>query len=210
MSNLIDLRSVREREQRLYDAALDAAEQCIADKGVGATTFELIAQTSDVSCSTLRRRFGDRRGLVRALMERSYERSLRAMWTTERPPHLDATDFIAGALEEWLLSEVDERRLRFNLEMDLAAARDPELTAYARRLAVSLVEHLGDMLKRLLRGHGSWNGSDQEFQARVYAVAAMCAGLQLMMMGVELKRMHLQLILSESLAGMLSSAPASA
>lgn len=210
MSNLVDLRSVREREQCLYDAALDAAEQCIADKGLGATSFELIAATSDVPCSALRRRFGDKRGLVRALMERGYERSLRAMWMIERPPHLGATDFIAGALEEWLLSEADGRRLRLNLEMDLAAARDPELAEYSRRRGVSLVEHLGDTLKRLLRGHGGWNGSEQEFQARVYAVAAMCIGLHMMMVGVELKRMHLQLILSESLAGMLRSAPASA
>ncbi|UYB53418.1 TetR/AcrR family transcriptional regulator [Xanthomonas sp. AM6] len=210
MSNLVDLRSAREREQRIRDAALDAAEQCITDKGLGATTFELIAETGGVSCSALRRRFGDKRGLVRALMERSYEQSLRAMWMIERPPHLDATDFIAGALEEWLLSEADGRRLRLGLEIDLAAARDPELAEYSRRRGISLIEHLGDMLKRLLRGHGGWNGSEQEFQARVYAVAAMCVGLHMMMVGVELKRMHLQLILSESLAGMLRSAPASA
>lgn len=209
MSNLVDLRSVREREQRLHDAALDAAEHCIADKGLGATTFELIAETSDVSCNALRRRFGDKRGLVRALMERSYQQSLRTMWMIERPPHLDATDFIAGALEEWLVAEADGRRLRLGLEIDLAAARDPELAEYSRRRGVSLVEHLGGMLKRLLRGHDDWNGDEQEFQARVYAVAAMCVGLHMMMVGVELKRMHLQLILSESLAGMLRSAPAS-
>lgn len=208
MSNVVRLHSAREREQRLHDDVLDAAERCIVENGLGATTFELIAGTADVSCSAVRRQFDDKRSLVQALMERGYERAIRTMWLLQPPPHQDATTFIAGALEDWLVADANQRRRRLDLEMDLAAARDPELAQYARRLNVSLVQNLGDLLRRMLRDHG-WSGSEAEFQARVYAVAAMCGGLHIMMTtGVELNRMHLQLILSESLAGIFSTAQA--
>lgn len=97
---------------------------------------------------------------------------------------------------------------RIDLELHLATLRDPVLAAFMRRQSASPIEHLSDLLKRLLRGHADQASGKQEFQARLYAIAAMCGGLHTVMTnGMELERMHLQLIVRDSLSEILKSAP---
>ncbi|APO96831.1 TetR/AcrR family transcriptional regulator [Xanthomonas vesicatoria] len=208
MSNVLLLRTAKEREELRLEEVLDATEQCIDEIGLGATSFELIAERARVSCGSLLQRFKDKDALVRALLERNYMRAIRQMWLVERPDEVHVVDFIAGLLEDWLLQEINIKRTRIDLELHLATLRDPVLAAFMRRQSASLIEHLSALLKRLLRGHADPASSEQEFQARVFAVAAMCGGLHsVMTSGMELNRMHLQLILRESLSGILKSAP---
>ncbi len=95
----------------------------------------------------------------------------------ERPADVHVVDFIAGLLEDWLLQEINIKRTRIDLELHLATLRDPVLAAFMRLQSASLIEHLSAWLKRLLRGHTDTASSEHEFQARVFAVAAMCGGL---------------------------------
>ncbi|AMV07428.1 helix-turn-helix domain containing protein [Xanthomonas perforans] len=208
MSNVLQLRTAKQREELLVDDVLDAAERCIDEIGLSATSFELIAERTRLSCGSLLQRFEDKDALVRALLERNYMRAIRQMWLVERPANVHVVDFIAGLLEDWLLQEINIKRTRIDLELHLATLRDPVLAAFMRRQSASLIEHLSALLKRLLRGHTDTASSEHEFQARVFAVAAMCGGLHsVMTSGMELNRMHLQLILRESLSGILKSAP---
>lgn len=206
MSNVLLLRTAKQREEGLLDDVLDAAERCIDEIGLAATSFELIAERTRLSCRSLLQRFEDKDALVRALLERNYMRPIRQMWLVERPADVHVVDFIAGLLEDWLLQQINIKRTRIDLELHLATLRDPVLAAFVRLQSASLIEHLSALLKRLLRGHTDTASSEHEFQARVFAVAAMCGGLHsVMTSGMELKRMHLQLILRESLSGILKS-----
>ena len=92
MSNVLLLRTAKQREELLVDEVLDAAERCIDEIGLSATSFELIAERARLSCGTLLQRFEDKYALVRALLERNYMRAIRQMWLVERPANVHVVD----------------------------------------------------------------------------------------------------------------------
>ncbi|AEQ95430.1 transcriptional regulator uid family [Xanthomonas oryzae pv. oryzicola BLS256] len=79
MSNVLPLRTAKQREERLPDDVLDAAERCIDEIGLAATSFALIAERTRLSCRSLLQRFEDKDALVRALLEGNYMRAIRQM-----------------------------------------------------------------------------------------------------------------------------------
>ncbi|MFF3500996.1 TetR/AcrR family transcriptional regulator [Streptomyces sp. NPDC003247] len=64
---------------------LDAAARLIAEHGVGAVTMEAVAAAADVGKGTVFRRFGDRTGLLMALLDHS-ERKFQAAFLGGPPP----------------------------------------------------------------------------------------------------------------------------
>ncbi|SBV53106.1 uid family transcriptional regulator [Xanthomonas bromi] len=190
MSNVLQLRTAKQREEILVGDVLDAAERCIDEIGLSATSFELIAEPTRLSCDSLLQRFEDKDALVRALLERNYMRAIGQMWLVERPANVHVVDVIAGLLDHGLLQEINIKRTRIDLALHLPTLRDPVLATFMRRQSTSLIEHLSALLKRLRCGHTDTASSEQEFQARVFAVYAMCGGLHnVMTSGMELNRM---------------------
>ncbi|MFD7135803.1 TetR/AcrR family transcriptional regulator [Streptomyces sp. NPDC059894] len=64
---------------------LDAAARLIAEHGAGAVTMEAVAAAADVGKGTVFRRFGDRTGLLTALLDHS-ERKFQAAFLSGPPP----------------------------------------------------------------------------------------------------------------------------
>ncbi|CAM5587275.1 TetR/AcrR family transcriptional regulator [Streptomyces aurantiogriseus] len=64
---------------------LDAAARLIAEHGVTAVTMEAVAAAANVGKGTVFRRFGDRTGLLNALLDHS-ERKFQAAFLTGPPP----------------------------------------------------------------------------------------------------------------------------
>jgi AcrR family transcriptional regulator len=64
---------------------LDAAARLIAEHGVAAVTMEAVAVAADVGKGTVFRRFGDRTGLLTALLDHS-ERKFQAAFLSGPPP----------------------------------------------------------------------------------------------------------------------------
>ncbi|MCB9742631.1 MAG: TetR family transcriptional regulator [Alphaproteobacteria bacterium] len=94
----------------VWDQALDAARTLARQGGLEALTMEGVAAEAGLGVATLYRRFGDRAGLLSALMERAGARAkARAMALDEdAEPQEALTGLVAGALavlweDGWLI-----------------------------------------------------------------------------------------------------------
>lgn len=115
---------------------LDAAAKLIAEHGAAGVTMEAVAAAANVGKGTVFRRFGDRTGLLTALLDHS-ERKFQAAFLTGPPPMgpgAPPVERLRAFGHALLRRTVDE------LDLQLAAEPDP-----ARRYSVPA--------RRVLHGH---------------------------------------------------------
>ncbi|WP_399125883.1 TetR/AcrR family transcriptional regulator [Streptomyces sp. ITFR-6] len=105
---------------------LEAAGRLVAERGAAGVTMEAVAAAASVGKGTVFRRFGDRAGLLLALLDRSAQQ-LRAGWLSGPPPlgpgapGIERLRAFGVAVIRWSAEQ---------LELILASQSDP-----ARRLA---------------------------------------------------------------------------
>ncbi|TRV78306.1 helix-turn-helix transcriptional regulator [Streptomyces sp. 130] len=121
---------------------LDAAARLVAERGAAAVTMEAVAAAASVGKGTVFRRFGDRTGLLMALLDHSAKR-LQADFLSGPPP------LGPGAPPADRLRAFGAAMLRWHSEqLDLLLAAQPEP---ARRLAHPthrvLVAHVAFLLR---------------------------------------------------------------
>lgn len=115
---------------------LEAAARLVAEHGAAGVTMEAVAVAANVGKGTVFRRFGDRTGLLTALLDHS-ERKFQAAFLSGPPPlgpGAPPVERLRAVGHALLRRSVDE------LDLQLAAEPSPE-----RRFSVPA--------RRLLRGH---------------------------------------------------------
>ncbi|MFI6034854.1 TetR/AcrR family transcriptional regulator [Streptomyces sp. NPDC051315] len=121
---------------------LDAAARLIAEHGAAAVTMEAVAAAADVGKGTVFRRFGDRTGLLTALLDHS-ERKFQAAFLSGPPP------LGPGAPPVERLRAFGVALLRRSVdELDLQLAAEPDAD---RRFVVPARRVLHGHLAMLLR-----------------------------------------------------------
>lgn len=121
---------------------LDAAQELVAELGAGQVTMEAVAAAAQVGKGTVFRRFGDRVGLMVALLDLS-ERANQDAFMFGPPP------LGPGAPVAERLVAFGEQRLRFATDHRelLLAAEDCGARRYAHPARAVLVLHVGGLLR---------------------------------------------------------------
>ncbi|MBR8638299.1 helix-turn-helix transcriptional regulator [Streptomyces tuirus] len=147
---LIQLGSVLEADEPCLraDAArnrarlLEAAARLVAERGADAVTMEAVAAAASVGKGTVFRRFGDRTGLLTALLDHS-EKKFQAAFLTGPPP------LGPGAPPVERLRAFGRAMLaRSNDELDLQLAAEPGAPRRFTNPARSVLRHHVAMLLR--------------------------------------------------------------
>lgn len=164
---------------------LEAAVRLVAERGAAAITMESVATAAGVGKGTVSRRFGDRQGLLQALLDHSERRFQEAFLSGPAPlgPDADAATRLRAFgpallrhehahLDLYLAAEpsperrftVPARQLRHRhvalLVRQVLADADADLLAHTLLASVDvvLVEHLGRPRDRsLARAEAGWH-----------------------------------------------------
>ncbi|MEV0183182.1 helix-turn-helix domain-containing protein [Streptomyces sp. NPDC050625] len=115
---------------RNHALLLEAAASIVRERGAENLTMEAVAEAASVGKGTVFRRFGDRTGLMTALLDQS-ENAFQTGFLSHSPP-LDCADAAVGRLRDFGLAAL--RRAADDLELQLAAEPRPQqrFTATAR------------------------------------------------------------------------------
>ncbi|HEX9622546.1 MAG TPA: helix-turn-helix domain-containing protein, partial [Polyangiaceae bacterium] len=145
------------------DAILAAAEHVVAQVGIGGASMQALAKEAGVSVGTLYNYFGDRDGLLRALVVR-HRRELSAT-IEEAAASTEETDFEAQAraFVRSVMELFDARRgfVKAALDSELwrALSRSPTEGSREQRVRHQLEARARQLVEALLEGH-SPNGAD--------------------------------------------------
>lgn len=150
-----DATNRRARARHTQEAIVDAAGRLFVRDGFQATTITAVAATAGVSEETIYKRFRNKTGLVRAILERGLagegpvhaERRSNALQREERDPQ--------RIIEGWgkLTIEVAPRVMPI-LQLVAAAASDPEMASLRRELDLARLTRMRRNARTLARaGH---------------------------------------------------------
>jgi AcrR family transcriptional regulator len=135
-------RAATEKRARTRRLVLRAAADCIAEKGVAEATAAEIARRCDLSWGVIQYHFGDRLGLLLALLERSAEALARAFADLEST-HPLLPDRVRALVEgTWALVTSDHYRVLLEIELQLGreAAHEAQVRRYARQARSRFLE----------------------------------------------------------------------
>jgi AcrR family transcriptional regulator len=137
-----DQRAATEKRDRTRRIVLREAFACIAEKGlVGATAAE-IARRCGLSWGVIQYHFGDRVGLLLALLETSAEPLSRA-FTDLESTHPRLPDRVGALVDgSWELVTRDPYRVHLEIELHLGrdATHEAQVRKYARRARSRFLE----------------------------------------------------------------------
>ncbi|UZW56811.1 TetR/AcrR family transcriptional regulator [Sphingobium sp. JS3065] len=166
-------RSQTVRRQESWRKLVRAAVLLIAEKGVGATTFQAIGAKSGYSASLVTERFGSKRGLTEAVIAYLQEELDHMIGHVERK-RVSGLEALLRYVEVWLaeLAHNPERRAHFMLLS--ASVSDPsDLHSIFAAAHGRVRERLGNLVER--------GRSDGSIKASIVADAAalMIGAIQL-------------------------------
>jgi AcrR family transcriptional regulator len=124
------------RGDRTRDAIIDETVRCINDEGFAAASASHIAERAGVTWGVIQYHFGDRNGLLSAVIAHGYEQFSRAIEsvTVPRGPSRPRVEAVVEAA--WTAFSSPESRASFEILISARAGRDParvdELEVLAR------------------------------------------------------------------------------
>jgi AcrR family transcriptional regulator len=130
------------KRARTRRRVLRAAFDCIAEKGVAEATAAEIARRCDLSWGVIQYHFGDRFGLLLALLESSAESLSRAFADLEST-HPRLPDRLRALVEgTWELVAHDQYRVLLEIELQLGrdTAHEAQVRKYARQARSRFLE----------------------------------------------------------------------
>jgi AcrR family transcriptional regulator len=164
----------QDRSARTQDLLLDAAESLLREGGLVHCTIQEVAARSGRSPGSVYRRFGDKAGMIEAVVERFLERA-----RTDSETRLEAFGRrhpnLSSRLKALVDNAVDERRDEWRLiealRETVATSSSPTLQAAFDRARNASV----DFVKRVLRGCASEITRPNKERAIEFAAAAFTA-----------------------------------
>ncbi|MFW6087190.1 MAG: TetR/AcrR family transcriptional regulator [Myxococcota bacterium] len=135
-------RTQEERRAESRDRLLDAALECLAERGHAGTTVAEVSKRAGLSIGCQQYHFPTKADLLVATMERMFEqRRARFMQALEALP--EGPDRAARGIE-LLWEEMKGDAFAAHLELVVASRTDPELRRHLRRLG----DRMGDDVRR--------------------------------------------------------------
>jgi AcrR family transcriptional regulator len=128
-------RAPTEKRARTRRVVLRAAYACIAEKGVAGATAAEIARRCGLSWGVIQYHFGDRMGLLIAMLESGIE-SLSRLLADLESTHSLPSDRVRALVEGiWALMTHDESRVLLEVELQIGrdAAHKARVRKYARQ-----------------------------------------------------------------------------
>ena len=121
----------RTQEQRRADTRtrlLEAAADLFATRGIDAVSVDAVADAADRTSGAVYDHFGSKHGLVLAVLD-SWKRSFLSLMSSEVAASDDPADQLASVWEHVGAGPEAERWALLEHELQLRAARDPEVAA---------------------------------------------------------------------------------
>lgn len=146
--------SRKETTARNRELLLDAAARAISKAGIAGASLEQIAADAGLTKGAVYSQFDSKEDLLLALLDRRFELghgSLQEFFAADAP----VGDVIAG-LDRWHRGVEGEGRLwaTLELELGLAAARQPRLRRKLRDRQEASRKLLADMVEKIASEHG--------------------------------------------------------
>lgn len=148
-------RSFPGRRAELKRSVLGAALRCFNDKGIEATTIEMIRHECDTSVGAIYHHFGNKEGLVAALFfaAMSDQADLRQRYLETAQTARDIVNALVFSYVDWVDSQPDWARYQFNARFAVSNGPYKQELADRNRLRNKQVQEwfsrpgVGEMLK---------------------------------------------------------------
>jgi AcrR family transcriptional regulator len=124
---------------------LEAAARLAAEHGAAAITMEMVAAEAGVGKGTVSRRFGDRNGLLQALLDHAEKRFQEAFFSG--PPPLGPDAAVVTRLREFGPALLRHERAHLDLYLAAEPAPDRRFAAPARRVRHT---HVATLVRAIL------------------------------------------------------------
>lgn len=144
----------RQQAQRTRSEVLDTATDVLLGEGYTATTVERVAREAGVSVETVYKAFGNKAGLVRAVVERALEGAGPVPAETRSDALQVSAQDPRVVLRGWgaLTAEVAPRVAPILLALRSGAADNPELAELQERLITDRYRRMKQNARRLTDG----------------------------------------------------------
>lgn len=153
---------------------LDAASRMFARKGVEGTTMQEIAAEAGLSSGAIYRYFASKEQLLRAVFADCTEQNRGTFAQASAMEATPLAALLAVGQQAWgkMRDEGHPQQMMMNLELTLAAARDPEvLGVERRRFFLALI----DMVEGLVLEAQQAGEIDRSIEARPLAITLLAA-----------------------------------
>jgi AcrR family transcriptional regulator len=143
-------RTQQERRADTRERLLAAAAQLFADHGFDAVSVDAVAEAAGRTSGAVYDHFGSKQGLLLALLDR-WEQALVTVMAAEFELAAGITDRLRAVVTNLITdaSEETRRLLLLERELELRAARDPEVATVLHRRAA-------EAHARMARGFAAW------------------------------------------------------
>ncbi len=162
-----------------HDRLCDAAEKILREGGLAACTIQEVAARSDRSAGSIYRRFGDKDGMIEAVIERYLERTLAAneanlSLLAEKCPDLSGRlkALVRGAIAGW---RRDGKLTEAFREAAAMSSHGALPAAFARTRKATL-----DLAKRALHGCAAEISRPNKARAIDFAIAMLAGAIESM------------------------------